>query len=920
MRVAARVLYRPAESRAVMDFLASSAAEPTALLVEGEAGIGKTTVWLSAVEEARRRGIVVLWARPSAAEVTLAHASIADLLRGVPASRLADLPPPQRLAVGRVLQLEVAEGAETDPQAIGAALLSVVEGFAAEGPVLLAVDDAQWLDASSTAVLGFVVRRLSGPVGVLVAVRTGPDGDDGALPWLHLPRPESVARVTVHPLGLGALHAVLTERLGRSFSRPVMTRIQTLSGGNPFYALELGRTVDGPADLLPPSATRSDLVRERFDGVGNELRDLLLAVASLADATVELVQAVCHLDNEELLVLLEDAEARGLVIVEGHHVRFAHPLLAAAVRRHAGPAGRRQMHRRLAAVVQEPEQRARHLALAAVREDRQTLEALDSAAVLARARGAPAAAAELLELAISLGGATPERRLRAAVHQFDAGNTDLARRALEELVGALPPGRTRASAMTALGLVRLHDDSFVMAAAVLEQAVAEVGNDLRPRAEALLRLAYSELNIGRLDAAHAHFVDATEAAALLGDQSLMRQADGFGVMLGFVRGDGLDQHAIDRAHSPITGWSHVPLEFRPSVQAALLEGWTGRLDAAAEGIRTVRRECTERGEENDLVYLDFHATLFELWRGRLADASAMADAAWERAMLLDRDVPLAVAGLLRGHVAAHAGRLDEARAQARASLAVCQRCGWPTMAMWPMTTLGLVEVSAGNYQAAVTALEPLLSGSAVFAASEIISSPFVPDAVEALVQLGRLDDAEPLVEAFESNGRRLDRAWARAIGARGRALLRAARGDVDAATTAATEAMAQHDRIPMPFERARTQLLLGQLLRRRRKKESATAALREALLVFDQLGTVLWAERAHAELVRVADGTNAGDELTPTERRVAELAAAGKTNREVASALFISPKTVEANLARVYRKLDIRSRAELGRLMGPIGS
>jgi ATP/maltotriose-dependent transcriptional regulator MalT len=571
--------------------------------------------------------------------------------------------------------------------------------------------------------------------------------------------------------------------------------------------------------------------------------------------------------------------------------------------------------------VDEPEQRARHLALAAVRGDPQTLEALDTAAVLARTRGAPAAAAELLELAIGLGGATPERRLRAAEHHFDAGDTERSRRALEALRADLPPGALRARTTSLLGLVRLHDDSFVEAAALLEESLTEVDDDLRLRVDVLLALAHAQLNSGRLAAAHAHVTDATVAADRLGDPRLLSQAEGFRVMLGFVRGDGLDQEALERALTLEDDSSRVRVEFRPSVQAVLLQGWTGQLDAAVEGIRAIRQACLERGEEHDLVYVDFQAGLLELWRGNVGRAAAIADAAWERAQLLDRDVPLAVARSLRGLLAAHRGSLDEARAEAEEALAICRRCGWPTVAMFPMTALARAEVSAGNHHAAVRALEPLLSGgSAVFVAAEIISAPFVPDAVEALVQVGRIDDAEALVASFERNGRRFDRPWALAIGGRGRAMLLAAGGDIDAACSAAGEAMAQHDRLPMPFERARTLLLLGQLQRRRRKKEPAAAALGEAVRIFEQLGAVLWADRARAELARVGPGGNAGSELTPTEQLVAGLAAGGLTNREVASELFISPKTVEANLARIYRKLDIRSRAELGRLMGPTGS
>jgi DNA-binding CsgD family transcriptional regulator len=402
---------------------------------------------------------------------------------------------------------------------------------------------------------------------------------------------------------------------------------------------------------------------------------------------------------------------------------------------------------------------------------------------------------------------------------------------------------------------------------------------------------------------------------------LLSQAEGFRVMLGFLRGDGLDREGLQRALRLETGASPARIEFRPSLQAVLLQAWTGQLDGAATAIGEIRTACLERGEENDLVYVDFHAALFELWRGNPGAAAAIADDASARALLIDRDVPLAVAGSLRALLAASRGRIEEARAEAEEALVICRRCGWPTVAMWPMAALGHVEVSAGSDQAAVQVLEPLLSGgSAVFAAAEIISAPFVPDAVEALVQVGRLDEAQALIESLEQHGLRLDRPWARAIGGRGRAMLLAAQGDVDDACSAAEEAMAQHDRLPMPFERARTLLLLGQLQRRRRRKESALAALGEALQIFERLDSVLWADRARAELARVGAGVSAGSELTPTEQLVASLAADGMTNREVAAELFISPKTVEANLARVYRKLDIRSRAELGRRMGRRGS
>ena len=234
-----------------------------------------------------------------------------------------------------------------------------------------------------------------------------------------------------------------------------------------------------------------------------------------------------------------------------------------------------------------------------------------------------------------------------------------------------------------------------------------------------------------------------------------------------------------------------------------------------------------------------------------------------------------------------------------------------------MTALGFLETSLGNYDAALNALEPLLSKfDPSRYPTEIFAAFFLPDAVEALTALGRVDEAEPLVATLEHNGRRSNRAWMLAVGARCRAMVQAARGDVEAAVQSARHALTEHDRLPMPFERARTQLLLGQLTRRERSE--STAVLRDALVVFEQLGTELWANRARAELAGRSTKAQARqkDALTVAELQVAELAASGMTNRDVAAKLFISSKTVEAALARVYRKLDIGSRAELTQRLG----
>ena len=355
------VVGRLPESRAVADFLDSTATEPSTLVVEGEPGIGKTTLWLDAVDQAREHGFRVLSARPAEAESVLAYASLADLLGGVESAVWADLPSPQRIAMDRVLLRANADGAATDQRAVGAAFLSVVERLAEESPVLVAIDDLQWLDSPSVHLLGFAVRRFTGRVGVLGTVRADPDSARIAS-WLQLSRPERTHRMRVRPLSLGGLHEVLSDRLGRSFARPTILRIQEVSGGNPFYALELARAIGDQATSLgsPLPNTLTELVRNRVAGLDTDVYDVLLAVACLAAPTVELVTRATRAEAEHVVAHLEDAEGKGIVAIEGHRLRFTHPLLARGVYTDATPARRRGMHRRLAEIIEEPELKARH--------------------------------------------------------------------------------------------------------------------------------------------------------------------------------------------------------------------------------------------------------------------------------------------------------------------------------------------------------------------------------------------------------------------------------------------------------------------------------------------------------------------------------------------------------------------------------
>ena len=279
--------------------------------------------------------------------------------------------------------------------------------------------------------------------------------------------------------------------------------------------------------------------------------------------------------------------------------------------------------------------------------------------------------------------------------------------------------------------------------------------------------------------------------------------------------NGVLQRALALQHNR-TG---VPMSFRPAVHNALLLAWTGRLDEAHDEMLSIRRGCIEHGEESELMFVAFHSALIAIWRGDLAEAALIGEDTTERSVQMGGDLPLFTALAIRAALAAYAGRVDDARRDAHAAFEASQRCGSYTLAGWPLTTLGFIEVSVGDYEAALEYLQPLLAlVEANPEATEIFASSFVPDAVEAMAKLGRFSDAGTLVGVMESNGRRLNRPWMSAIGARGRSLILAARGDVDAAVAAAQRAMSEHDRLPMPFERARTQLLLGQLQRKKRRQ------------------------------------------------------------------------------------------------------
>jgi DNA-binding CsgD family transcriptional regulator len=795
--------------------------------------------------------------------------------------------------------------------------LAIIEMLAADSPVLLAIDDLQWLDVSSRTVVTFAARRFKGRVGVLVTERPEP-GCPTATAWLRVGVEHDLSRIRLGPLSFHGLHALVSGRLGSSPPRPTMERIAELSEGNPFYALELARAVGDPSATADQELPRTlaDLVRSRVGDIDDDVRDVLLAAACVTDPTVDLLAQAKGLTATETVSLLETAEIRGIVGIEGNRVRFAHPLLARGLYIDSRPSRRRKMHRALAEVEALPEVKARHLALATTSQDPATLEALDAAAEAARARGASAAAAELIDLAIGLGGDTPVRRIQSSRYHFHAGNQGHARALLEPLISGLRPGPLRATAVGLLAEMGMYHNSFAQAAEMLDGALEDAESEPTLLVQTLILLSFARINTAEYDRSMENASQAVTLTDELELPALSSQACAMWVMVNFLCGHGVDEPRLKRALELEDLDADVPDPFNASTVSALMLAWTGRLEEAREQVSVVRDRCVERGQDGQVMFVDLHSALIDVWRGDFNEAAQTAKDAMERAEQLGSDHAFVIADSIGAVVGAYAGRETDVRAHARAAIEKASHCGSPRLADQAITSLAFLELSLGNSADALKTLQPLVARFSTLPGTEIVTAAYLPDAIEAMIAVGRLEDAEPMIEALEHRGRRLDRGWMVAVGARCRSMMLAAEGDVGAATRMAERAMVAHQSLPMPFERARTQLLLGQLQRRQRQREAATATLTEALAAFEEMNTVVWVDRARSELARTPVSATRTTLLTPSEERVAELAASGLTNRDIGAAVFISPKTVEAKLARIYRKLNIHTRAELGRVIG----
>jgi DNA-binding CsgD family transcriptional regulator len=923
------VVGRDSELAAGDSFLQRVPDGAVALVLEGEAGIGKTTIWSELVDRAGARSYRVLRCRPAEAEARLSYAGLTDLLSPVEGRAFASLPDPQRRAVDAVLLRADPAGDAVDQRAVCAATAALLAACAAERPTVVAVDDVQWLDAPSARVVAYALRRVAPlPIGFLFTVR-----GSGSLPVpLGLDRALDAARVshlTLSPLSLGALRELLSRRLDFLPSRPLLLRIQRESGGNPFFAIEMARAVAGAGDELPPEAgllpeNLGSLVRERIEKLPRRTREALLLVSVLADPTLAVLERVGQKEGA-----LAPARAAGVIVTRDGRICFTHPLLGSAAYASVSERRRRELHRQLGAVLGDTEERALHLALAAEGPDERVAATLERAATQARTRGASDSAAELSAQALALTPANgrlqmQRRRLTAAEDHFYAGDRRRARGLLEPLLGEQTRPPLRADALCLAAELHYYDDSWPDAVPLLREALALAASDGRRRVRIALDLSYVLFNTGDVLAAEQQLGAVFDDALALEDPARLAKALGMKVGLDLVLGRGVDHVALHRALA-LEDWDRrTMLPLRPTWAALQAALFTGQLQDAHSICAELRENLARRGLDADLPATAGIATWVECWRGDLTRADRISEEAVLGSLELESRTSRVLALSARALARAYLGDIAGAQRDGEDAVAISEQIGWSlgrTMAFWP---LGFLALSTDNEAEADRLLAPLADASAAVGLPEPAMAPFLPDEIEALIHLGDLDTARRLIDLLESRGRALDRAWALATAARCRGLLRAAEGDVSGALGPLDHALAQHDRISMPIELGRTLLVLGQIQRRLRLKRGAKDSFERASDLFRQAGARLWSAKAADEIGRIGLRRPASDrgagEMTETEQKVAMLATSGLTNKQIAAQLFISPKTVEANLGKVYAKLGVHSRAQLGARMTEKGA
>lgn len=891
----------------------------------GEPGTGKSSLLTVVDQLAQRRGHRVLSVTPTQFDQGLPFAGLAELLAQCPEGAEKDLPGPQQRALAVALHRVEPAGDDVDALAVPLAVRGLLTQLSATETVTLIIDDLQWLDPASLGSLGFALRRISvEPHRLSVLVGTRPDPGAGTDLIRALPEPRR--EFPLAPLEDWAIGQLLRSRLGSQWTTPMSFGVARASGGNPFLALMIAQAIDADAPTwrgttqhghdqifpLPPSL--AELLGKKVALLPQHARDVLLLVSAAGRLTVTQLQGI--VEATRLRSALE-AAADVVVAVVGAEavVTFTHPLLASAIYDAASPAERRRAHQVLAEKLDDPVERARHRSRTVMAPDESVALELQQAAAISRARGAQHLVGELLERAARTTPSITDtvtcwgRWLRAVDAYLVAGDRVAAETTLDGAsVLATEPEQQAEVLIRRLRLSDQHSGDRALA----EQALLLAPKGTEIRAEVLRGLGTTNRMQGNGSEALHYMRMAVREAAELKRFDLQLIALNERLAIEQHWGQGRPQQTL-RDIERLVGRAASDL---PAEQVAWTQGFFASWndESAEEKVRAGIRLAVEAGRYGELSNLYICLVLVLTRSSRAREARTALDeadrlGAWS-ASSLQEDMARVLVTEYSGELAAARDLAQSAAARSRVTRSTYWLAGF-------LAQLGFVEISAGDWAAALDALREVAE---IFESTGMVDLEqllWAVDYADAALQVGSLQEVELAISVLRRQGA-AGRPEARVAADRVHALLKAAHGDVEGALTELVRIVGQRES-ECPFESARSLLALGQVHRRAGNKRMASETLNAAAAAFEDLGIPRWAEKARDQTARVGLHRTTG-ELTASERSVAELVGSGHTNQEVAAALFMSVKTVEANLTRIYRKLSVRSRTELANRLNQFDS
>jgi DNA-binding CsgD family transcriptional regulator len=869
------------------------------VVLAGEPGIGKTALVDQAAALAEGAGMRILRARGIESEARVPFAGLLELLR--PALGALDrIPRPQAAALEGALALRPASA--QDRFAVGAATLSLLAAYAEDAPLAALVDDAHWLDGSSADALLFAIRRLvADPIGVVLAVRE----EESPL----------VAAARLPTLRLGGLDREAAEALVGAASAD---RLYAATGGNPLALLELApeaaRFADIPLDTPAPvvSSVAHGFVRRASALPEDTRRALLVAAASDTGELAALERAV-----PGSTASLGSAEDAGLVALRDGRVEFRHPLARSAVYGAASGADRRAAHRALAGALpdRDLDRRAWHLALAATGPDSAASSALEQAGTRARERSAYAVAVAAFERAAVL--ARDDRQFArlfygAADAAWLAGDADRAVGLLERAAAGGGDSRLEIRIEHLRGQIANRRGPVHEARQILAAAAERAADDDPEQAVVMLAEAtHASFYAGDTEAMLRTATRAAELAPRVGGRAQVLANLAHGMALVFA-GEGESGARLIR-DGVVQLESSAELRDDPYlvVWAAFGPLWLREAEAGRNLYEHALALVRSRTAIGALPELLIH--LARDWA--TTDQWAAAHAAYDEGIALARESGQGVAAAFGlcglACLEAHQGHEDECRSHAAEGLEVCARVGIAIYDLWALSALADLEIAYGRPDEALPHLEAWADALRTRGIEDADLSPG-PELVETYLRLGRTEDAVEAAAAHEASAQAKGQPWALARAARCRGLL----AEDDDIEREFEEALRLHAQTPDVFEQARTQLAYGSRLRRAGRRVLAREQLRAATAAFDGLGAVPWSELARTELGATGETARRRDvgtldQLTPQELQIALLLAGGRTTREAAASMFLSPKTIEYHLRNVYRKLEVNNREDL---------